>query len=115
MGRGAGVWTDWVKRFERDTARVDKVLPLAEAVRRAVRPGMTLHFAYTHNRPTAAIAELLRRFRNADPGFTMVLLFTGGPALALLTHGLVRRLVTTLIFMAGGIVTTHLLFRVVFQ
>jgi len=74
-----------------------KVLPLDDAVRRAVRPGMSLHLAFTHNRPAAAIAALVRAFRGERPGFTLVHLFTCGPALALLSEGLVDRLITALV------------------
>ena len=88
---------DWFTRFGNPPAGEDKVLPLAAAVRQAVRPGMALHFAFTHNRPSAAMAELLRQFRGTDPGFTLIHPFTAGTAVALLTEGLVRRLITTLI------------------
>lgn len=87
----------WVEAFEEPPSAPEKVLPLAEAVRRAVRPGMTLHFTFGHNRPTASILEVLRQFRGTEPDFTMAMLFTAGPAIALLTEGLVKRLVTTLV------------------
>lgn len=90
---GAG----WIERFDEPPSGHDRVLPLAEAVARAVRPGMTIHFAFTHNRPTAAMAALLKRFRGSDPKLTLLHLFTAGPAAALVTEGLVERLVTTLI------------------
>lgn len=88
---------EWARRFDTPPRGPEKVVPLREAVRSGVRPGMTLHLAFTDNRPTAAIAEILRQFRGTDPGFTLILLFTAGPAVALLTEGLTRRLVTTLI------------------
>lgn len=87
----------WLDEFGQIPSGQDKVKPLAAAVREAVRPGMALHFAFTHNRPAAAMAELLRAFAGSDPGFTMLHLFTAGPAVALLSEGLVKRLVTTLV------------------
>jgi acyl CoA:acetate/3-ketoacid CoA transferase alpha subunit/acyl CoA:acetate/3-ketoacid CoA transferase beta subunit len=41
-----------------------KVVSLAEAVRRTVRPGDTLVFAFTHNRSHAAAFEVARQFRD---------------------------------------------------
>ena len=88
----------WVQRFERGPVGApDKVRPLREAVAEAVRPSMTLHFAFTHHRPAAALAEVVRRFAGTDPGFTVATMFTAGPVVPLLTEGLVRRLVTPLI------------------
>ena len=75
----------------------DKVLPLEDAIERWVRPRTTLHFAFTHNRPAASMAALLRRFRGTSPGFTLAHLFTAGPAIAMLSEGLVRKLVTALV------------------
>lgn len=88
---------EWTEHFEAKPQGSDKVLPLKEAIRQNVRPGMALHFTFTHNRPAAAMAELLRQFRGKDPRFTLIHLFTAGPAVAMLTEGLVRRLITTLI------------------
>jgi len=93
---GAGT-TDWASRFDEAPMGPDKVLPLGEAIRRAVEPGATLHFAFAHNRASAAMAELLRQFRGTSPGFTLAHMFTAGPAVALLTEGLVAHLITTLV------------------
>jgi acyl CoA:acetate/3-ketoacid CoA transferase alpha subunit len=88
---------EWLRRFEAPRSGEDKVVPLDAAVRRSVRPGMALHFAFLHNRPTAAAAEVLRQFRGADPAFTLLVLFMAGPLVALLSEGLARRLVTSLV------------------
>ena len=64
----------WLERFAGLPAGGDKVRPLAEAVRSAVRPGMTLHLAFAHNRPTAAIADTQR----TDAATTLGAL-VGGP------------------------------------
>ena len=49
-----------------------KVMPLDEAVRRAVRPGMTLHTGITHVFSYAAINEIIRQFWKKDPGLVGV-------------------------------------------
>lgn len=89
--------SDWTERFAAAPTGPDKVLPLGEAIRRGVQPGATLHFAFTHNRASAAMAELLRQFRGTSPHFTLAHMFTAGPAVALLTEGLVDHLITTLV------------------
>jgi acyl CoA:acetate/3-ketoacid CoA transferase alpha subunit/acyl CoA:acetate/3-ketoacid CoA transferase beta subunit len=48
---------------------VDKRLPLAEAVRRFVAPGMRINVAYLQGRPNALVHELARVFRGSDPRF----------------------------------------------
>lgn len=50
----------------------DKVLPLSEALRRHVRPGMLLHIGNMQARPMAALWELMRQYRGLRPEFTMV-------------------------------------------
>lgn len=75
----------------------DKLTDLDAAVAAHVRPGQRLHAAFTHNRPAAALRAVLRRFAGVRPDFEFSCLFTAGPAIALLTEGLVRRLVTALV------------------
>ena len=71
-----------------------KVVPLGKAVRSAVRPGMTLHFAITHHRPSAPVWELVRQFWGTRPGFTVVSTGVTGPFHAIVQGGLAARLVT---------------------
>lgn len=73
----------------------DKRLSLAESVRRFVRPGMALELAVTLARPNAWIHELLRRFRGAQPGFTLVTLTLSANASLLVHAGLATRAITT--------------------
>jgi acyl CoA:acetate/3-ketoacid CoA transferase alpha subunit len=70
-------------------------MPLAEAVRRFVRPRMTLHALYSTSRPHAILFELIRQFRGRDPQFTYVTISATGPTVALVHGGLLRRVVTT--------------------
>lgn len=64
-----------------------KLMPLAEAVRTYVRPGMHLNFAATPGRSNAAVREVARSFQGTSPGF--VLSSTGFHSLAHLL-GLLR-------------------------
>ncbi len=73
----------------------DRVLPLAELVRRHVRPGMSLHLSTAHVRANALVYELVRRFRGGDPGFTAIALGLTGSWVALVHAGLARRVVTS--------------------
>ena len=72
-----------------------KVMPLGEAVRGLVRPGMTLHVLSTTSRPHAAVLELVRQFAGRDPGFTFVTISMTGISVALVRAGLVKRVITT--------------------
>ncbi len=58
----------------------NKVMPLDQAVRNNVKPGMSLFVAYE---ASAAIAELVRQFHSKDPQFTLIttLLFDYMPVL----------------------------------
>ena len=51
------------------TAPGGLVVPLADAIRAHVAPGMHLHFASTPSRSNAAIREVARAFLDARPGF----------------------------------------------
>lgn len=72
-----------------------KVMSPAGAVERFVEPGMILHTGMAPIPPNAAIFELVRRFHDKDPGFTLV--SSGLTALhAPLVHtGMVRKAITT--------------------
>lgn len=76
-------------------AAPDQRLSLAEAVRRFVRPGMVLELAVTLARPNAWIHELLRRFRDERPDFTLVTLTLSANASLLVHAGLAARAITT--------------------
>ncbi|MEV6845798.1 CoA-transferase [Actinoplanes sp. NPDC051411] len=69
------------------------ILPLDEAVRRFVRPGMALHLGYGGGRPNAAVAEIIRRYHGTSPGFTVSAHGLVNTQHALVEAGLVRHLV----------------------
>ena len=78
----------------RDTAAA-KVVPLAAAVHRLVRPGMTLHFATAAARPCAAVYEVIRQFHGRDPRFTMAALGCSGPWVLPVASGIVAKVITS--------------------
>lgn len=70
-----------------------KLLSLEQAIRRHVRPQMSLHLAGGIGGPGAAICELIRQFFGRAPGFTVVQSTVTGHALNLVQSGLVEKLV----------------------
>lgn len=75
----------------------DKVMTLADAVRRFTAPGMTLYIGAAHGRPSALLRELVRQWWGRTPGWTVALTGFGSPATALVLGGLVERIITTFI------------------
>jgi acyl CoA:acetate/3-ketoacid CoA transferase alpha subunit/acyl CoA:acetate/3-ketoacid CoA transferase beta subunit len=75
----------------------DKVMPLAEAVRRFVAPGQTIYLGAAHGRPNALVRELVRQWWGRRPEWTLALTGFGSPWTALAIGGLVRRLITTFV------------------
>lgn len=73
----------------------DKATTLEEAIRRLVKPGMTLHLSTAHARANAHARELVRQWWGRDPGFTVAAVGLGSPGTALIHGGLVRRMITT--------------------
>ena len=72
-----------------------KVMPLGQALRKYVQPGLTLHLGVASTPPNAIIYEMTRLFRGKDPRFTLVAL--GLTTLySLLVHaGLLQKVITT--------------------
>ena len=54
------------------TEGLDKVVPIADAIRKSVKPEMSIHFSFTHYRAHGAAYELARQFWGKDPGFTLM-------------------------------------------
>jgi acyl CoA:acetate/3-ketoacid CoA transferase alpha subunit/acyl CoA:acetate/3-ketoacid CoA transferase beta subunit len=75
----------------------DKVVSLAEAVRRHVAAGQTIYLGAAHGRPNALVRELVRQWWGRRPEWTLALTGFGSPWTALAIGGLVRRLVTTFV------------------
>ncbi len=91
------LWRDVV---ERQIAPVhdsgqDKRLPLAEAIRRFVRPGMKINPCSLQSRPVAALYELCRQFAGTHPGFEFISSSLSGNYLQLVHLGLLKRAVVS--------------------
>jgi acyl CoA:acetate/3-ketoacid CoA transferase alpha subunit/acyl CoA:acetate/3-ketoacid CoA transferase beta subunit len=70
-----------------------KLLPLKEAVRRYVKPGMKLHLAGGIGGPSAAICEIIRQYYGTTPNFVLIQSTLSGHALNLLHCNLVKKLI----------------------
>lgn len=73
----------------------DKRMPLADAIRRFVRPGMVLNPVSLQARPVAALHELIRQFHGKRPRFTFVSSSLSGNYLQLLGAGLLERAIVS--------------------
>jgi acyl CoA:acetate/3-ketoacid CoA transferase alpha subunit/acyl CoA:acetate/3-ketoacid CoA transferase beta subunit len=73
-----------------------KVVSLADAIGRFVRPGQVIQAGSGWGFPTALLYEIVRRFWGQDPGFTLVVGGAGSTnAVPFLRGGLVRRVVSS--------------------
>jgi 3-oxoacid CoA-transferase subunit A len=70
-------------------------MPLGQALRKYVQPGLTLHLGITSTPPTAIIYELTRLFRGKDPRFTLVTLGLTTVYSMLVHSGLLEKVITT--------------------
>lgn len=76
-------------------------MPLPEAIRAFVQPGMSLHFGGAWAFPNAAMFEIVRQFSGREPGFTLVSSVGGATSTApFLASGLARRVIST--FLGDG-------------
>jgi acyl CoA:acetate/3-ketoacid CoA transferase alpha subunit/acyl CoA:acetate/3-ketoacid CoA transferase beta subunit len=71
----------------RDSCGAGKVMGLSEAVRRFVKPGMSIQFGNGMTTPTAIFFEIARQFWGKNPGFTLAAIGGGVYNLALFVHG----------------------------
>lgn len=76
-------------------AGVDKVMPLSQAIGSLVRAGASIHVAYSDARPNGALLELLRQFDGTDPGFELSTSGLVSVQHALVSRGLLRRVITS--------------------
>ena len=73
--------------------RSGKIRNLDDAIKEHVRPGMMIHLAAGIGGPSAAICELIRRFKGKDPVFSIIQSTVTGHALNLVHCRLVKKLV----------------------
>jgi acyl CoA:acetate/3-ketoacid CoA transferase alpha subunit/acyl CoA:acetate/3-ketoacid CoA transferase beta subunit len=70
-----------------------KVVPLSEAVRQLIKPGMVLHFAFTHSRANCVAFEIIRQYYGRQSGFSLIGAGMLEYAVAMAGAGLVRKMV----------------------
>lgn len=74
-----------------------KIMAVAEAVRKFVRPGMSIHFGSGYAPPTAALYEIARQFWGKDPGFTLISSAGGAQTFGVFVHGrLCKKIISSL-------------------
>ena len=70
-----------------------KLMDIGNAIKRHIRPGMTVHLAAGIGGPSAAMCELIRQFKGKDPALTIIQSTVTGHALNLVHCGLVKKLI----------------------
>lgn len=84
------------KRFALDENKsVSKVMPLSDAVRKYVRPGMTLHFGVSHCRPNGVSDEIVRCFWGQNPSFNLAMLGVVGNPTILVYKKMAKKVIST--------------------
>lgn len=74
-----------------------KVMPLDDAIRAHVEPGMTIHFGYTGARPMAASNALVRVFAGTRPNFRVVCAGMVANQASLVSEGLLRKMTVSFV------------------
>jgi acyl CoA:acetate/3-ketoacid CoA transferase alpha subunit/acyl CoA:acetate/3-ketoacid CoA transferase beta subunit len=94
--QGAGADEALLQRFAMPIHEgSSKQTDLSSAITQYVKPGMTVHIAYSDARPNAAILELARTFAGTDPRFTLVTAGLVNVQHSLIELGLVSRIVAS--------------------
>jgi len=70
-----------------------KLLPLGEAIKRYVKPGIKLHLAGGIGGPSAAICEIIRQYWHQTPKFTLIQSTLAAHSINLVYCNLVRKLI----------------------
>jgi acyl CoA:acetate/3-ketoacid CoA transferase alpha subunit/acyl CoA:acetate/3-ketoacid CoA transferase beta subunit len=71
----------------RDSCGTGKIMDLSDAVKRFIKPGMSIQFGNGMTTPTAIFFEIARQFWGKNPGFTLAGISGGAYNLALFVHG----------------------------
>jgi hypothetical protein len=50
----------------------NKIITLKRAIKNYIKPGMSIHFSFTHYRANGAAYEIGRQFRDKKPMFTLI-------------------------------------------
>jgi acyl CoA:acetate/3-ketoacid CoA transferase alpha subunit/acyl CoA:acetate/3-ketoacid CoA transferase beta subunit len=71
----------------------NKIIPLKRAIKNYIKPGMNIHFSFTHYRANGAAYEIGRQFRNKKPMFTLISTGVLEYAIILVYCGLVKKII----------------------
>lgn len=71
----------------------NKIVTLKRAIKDHIKPGMSIHFSFTHYRAHGAAYEIARQFRNKKPMFTLISTGVLEYAIILVYCGLVKKIV----------------------
>ena len=80
---------------ELNAALKSKVVPLEEAIRSYIKPGMAIHLAGGIGGPGAATCEIIRQFKGKRPDFTLIQSTVTGHSLNMLYCDLLKKLIFT--------------------
>jgi acyl CoA:acetate/3-ketoacid CoA transferase alpha subunit/acyl CoA:acetate/3-ketoacid CoA transferase beta subunit len=83
------------RALDLENAGQGKLMPLEEAVRLYVKPGMQLHMACGLSGPSAAICSIIRQFWGKDPQFVLIQSILAGHVTNLIHAKLARKLIFT--------------------
>lgn len=73
----------------------DKVMSADQAIRRFVKPGMSIHIGITNSIPYGLSYELIRQFYKEKPGFDIITLGAINHIIVMMHLGMVNKVVTT--------------------
>ncbi len=83
------------RTFELENEGRGKLMPLEDAVRAFVKPGMQLHMACGLSGPSAAICSIIRNFWGKDPQFILIQSILAGHVTNLIHGKLAKKLIFT--------------------
>jgi acyl CoA:acetate/3-ketoacid CoA transferase alpha subunit/acyl CoA:acetate/3-ketoacid CoA transferase beta subunit len=83
------------RSLELESEGKGKLLPLKEAIRRYVKPGMKLHLACGLSGPSAAICEIIRQYWGKNPEFILIQSILAGHVTNLIHGKLAKKLIFT--------------------
>lgn len=74
---------------------INKVIPLKEAIKKYLHPGMSVHFSFTHYRAHGAAYEIARQFWGRSPEFTLIATGILEYGIILIFGGLIKKTIAS--------------------
>ncbi|MFC1858540.1 CoA-transferase [Thermodesulfobacteriota bacterium] len=81
--------------LDKEFTNKKKLMPLSEAVRKNIKPKMSIHFGFTHYRAHGAAFELLRQFKDKNPEFTLMATGVLEYGIILINYGLIKKVIAS--------------------